>query len=154
MFFIFFHLVKIFFDVHYLYLSPLNCLCIRPLNTVTVKKELIFLSFSLNSSLSLSPSLHLVLQARPSRPSHLHGDPGAPAPGRGQPQRHRDPRPSERPPAEERGRGGGLHEAPRAAGEPQRLQLHPLAHFRRAGACVCLCALVCLITESLRKALF
>ena len=79
---------------------------------------------------------YLVVQAWPTWPGHLHGDPGAPAIGRGQPRWPPEPRPRERPPAEERRRGGGLHAAPRAAGRPQRVQLHKLAHFYRAGLCL------------------
>lgn len=46
--------------------------------------------FLLSSSFHCLPHT-LVLQARPSWPSHLHGNPGAPAIGRGQPQRHSKP---------------------------------------------------------------
>lgn len=87
----------------------------------------------------ISKKLSSPLQARPSWSSHLHSNPGAPAIGRGQPRRHGKPRPCERPPFEERGCGGGIHEASRAARQPQRVQLHPLAHFCRAGVCLGVC---------------
>lgn len=96
--------------------------------------------FLLSSSFHCLPHA-LVLQARPSWPSHLHGNPGAPAIGRGQPQRHSKPWPCERPPAEEHRCGGGLHEASRAARQPQRVHLHPLTHFCWAGVCIC-CSLL------------
>lgn len=83
-----------------------------------------------------------LIQERPSRPGHLHGDTGAAASGRGEPGRRGHPRPGERPPAEERGRGGGLHEAPRAAGQPEGLQLHPLTHLRRAGVFLLTCLMI------------